>query len=98
MKQVKSAGLVMALGLMATLGACSDAPTTGEGEAPTPSSDVTTAVDEGGEGGEEGAPQSEDADVNYMVALGLMKGHLIVAKSYWINRSFKKLEPHIVIP
>ena len=101
MKRVKSAGLVLALGLMTTLGACSDAPPSGETEGATAPPEVSSEVDEGGEGGEggeEGAPASADADVNYMVALGLMKGHMIVAKELLDQQKYTEAEPHIGHP
>lgn len=102
MKQVKSVGLLMALGLLTTLGACSSDSTTGAGSAqPDPSPSVSSPVvegGEGGEGGEEGAAQSTDADVNYMVTLGLMKGHLIVAKELLDQGKHQEAEPHIGHP
>jgi hypothetical protein len=102
MKQVKSVGLLMALGLITTLGACSSDSTTEAGrEQPVSSPRVTSpAVEggEGGEGGEEGAALSTDADVNYMVTLGLMKGHLIVAKELLDQGKHQEAEPHIGHP
>jgi len=34
-----------------------------------------------------------DADIDYMTALGLMKGHLIVAKELMAQGNYKQAEP-----
>ncbi|MBF2080089.1 MAG: hypothetical protein IGR76_16620 [Synechococcales cyanobacterium T60_A2020_003] len=102
-KPLKSAELFLTLGLTAALGACgSPTPTTNE----SPAADVAPAESpmethseggEGGEGGESGA-SSGDADVDYMTALGLMKGHLIVAAELMDLERYDEAQPHIAHP
>lgn len=57
----------------------------------------TYTVAEGGEGGEGGAA-SDNPDVNYMTALGLMKGHLIVAEELMAAGNYEQAVPHIEHP
>jgi hypothetical protein len=55
---------------------------------------------EGGEGGEDrhSAFHSDDPDVNYMVTLGLMKGHMAVGKELLDEGKPKEAEPHLGHP
>jgi len=52
---------------------------------------------QGGEGGEGGSTSEEGGttDVDYMTTLGLMKGHLLVAKELIAEKQYKQAEPHI---
>ena len=112
-KRLKPVELFLTLGLAATLGACaSPSNNAGAGGEATnePASTVTPAHEgeggvapahegEGGEGGEGGESASTgDAAVDYMTTLGLMKGHLIVAKELMAQGNYKQAEPHIGHP
>ncbi|MFM2429434.1 MAG: hypothetical protein RLZZ511_647 [Cyanobacteriota bacterium] len=54
-------------------------------------------MNEGGEGGE-GGNSSGNPDVDLMTNLGLMKGHLIVAKELIDAKQYKEAVPHIGHP
>jgi hypothetical protein len=108
-KQCKSVELFLTLGLAATvtttMTACSGsvpppAPSGQEASksaAPIASSSATIhAGGEGGEGGE--SASSGNPDVDYMVTLGLMKGHLIVAQELLEQKNYPEAEPHIGHP
>ncbi|HEY9844652.1 MAG TPA: hypothetical protein V6D03_00480, partial [Candidatus Caenarcaniphilales bacterium] len=73
------------------LSACNSVPTSTNSPTPatTPSSETTTA-----------APGSTDQakDVDYMTNLGLMKGHLLVAKELLNQGKPDQAEPHIGHP
>ena len=104
-KQLKPVELFLTLGLAATLGACASLSTNtgGGGEArnepaSTPASTQVTST-EGGEGGEGGESASTgDTNVDYMTTLGLMKGHLMVAKELMAQKNYAQAEPHIGHP
>lgn len=103
-------GLTAALGACGT--PTSTAPDTAPGveETPTQSSPAMESHNEGGEGGEEASEGGEggeggesgdssgDPDVDYMTALGLMKGHLIVAEELRDMQRYDEAEPHIAHP
>ncbi|MGF1600852.1 MAG: hypothetical protein ACFCU8_02330 [Thermosynechococcaceae cyanobacterium] len=98
MGKLRSVELFMALGLSATLVACGPSAPGDSGTDSSPAPAASPAADggEGGEGGEEGS--SIDADVNDMVSLGLMKGHMRVAKELIDLGQYDEAEPHIGHP
>ncbi|WP_319422392.1 hypothetical protein [Pleurocapsa sp. FMAR1] len=53
---------------------------------------------EGAEGGGEGGTATGDPNVDYMTSLGLMKGHLLVAKELMAQKNYEEAEPHIGHP
>ena len=60
-----------------------------------------TRADEGGEGGEGGGHSqgsSVDNDVDLLVVLGQMQGHLLVAQELITQRQFSAAEPHVGHP
>jgi len=91
-KPLKPVEILLAIGLVATLGAC-EGPSIEGGETTENTAPTQEAVGEGGEGGATG-----NADVDYMSALGLMKGHLIVAKELMDEGEYEQAEPHIGHP
>ena len=97
-KPLKPVEMFLAIGLAVTLGACGNSSTdAGEGgEATENTTPAQETVNEGGEGGEGGA--TGNTDVDYMSALGLMKGHLIVAKELMEQGKYDQAEPHIGHP
>lgn len=106
-KQIKPVELFLALGLAATLGACtSPANNAGGGgeatnETSTPASSPVTSAEggEGGDGGEGGESASTgNPNVDYMTTLGLMKGHLMVAEELMAQKNYDQAEPHIGHP
>lgn len=103
-KRLKSVELFLALGLTATLGACAN-PSTNAGnneatnQSASPASPHGATHSQGGEGGEGGeGGATGNADVDYMTALGLMKGHLTVAKELMDQGKYDEAEPHIQHP
>lgn len=63
-----------------------------------PSAELSpAAVSEGGEGGE-GGEATGNADIDLMTNLGLMKGHLIVAKELIDQQQYQAAVPHIGHP
>jgi hypothetical protein len=95
MSKIKAVELFMALGLSAVVVSCGPSNTD---QVNTQSPAATSSVSEGGEGGEGGTAKNTDADVSYMVSLGLMKGHMIVAKELMDQGKPKEAEPHIGHP
>ena len=104
-KQSKTVELFLALGLATALGAC-NTPSTSSGEGSGAVSEATPAATthaggeshaQGGEGGE-GGSTSGNADVDYMVTLGLMKGHLLVAEELREQGNYEEAEPHMSHP
>ncbi len=104
MKRLKAVELFLAIGLVTTLGACGSSPnSTNEvspGEVtPSPSPTVPDDGSEGGEGGEGGeGDASGNPDVDYFTTLGLMQGHLLVAKELMDAGQYAQAEPHIGHP
>jgi hypothetical protein len=99
MKTSRTIQLFLSLGLSAGLIACNGTPPT-DGTA-SPGAESSPSADHGGEGGEggEGATTtSTDADIDFMAALGLMKGHLLVAKELLQAKNYTQAEPHIGHP
>ena len=99
MTQGKSIQLFLAVSLTAAVGTQVLAAVADETNEIARRSTTVTAhvVAEGGEGGEGGAV-SENPDVNYMTALGLMKGHLIVAQELMEAGKSEEAVPHIEHP
>jgi hypothetical protein len=63
---------------------------------PTPES---SEGGEGGEGGESGSHSgSVQSDEDYLVSLGLMKGHLVAAKELLANKDYAAVEQHVGHP
>lgn len=93
----KSIELFLAASLTLALGACNSTTSNNPAapESPTPHASATHSGGEGGEGGEGGVVES---DTDYLTALGLMKGHLIVAKELIEAGKVAEAEPHIEHP
>ena len=94
MKHLRPVELFLAVGLATAVGACGS-PTPEAGEGGEASEEPTTDVaPEGGEGG----ASSGNPDVDYMTALALMKGHLMVAEELMEEGNYAEAEPHIGHP
>lgn len=105
MKQLKPLEIFLAATLAISLTACGGAETPEGEEAGEVGEETEETVGEGGEGGEGGeeghsghSAASSDPDVSYMVSLGLMKGHMIVAKELLDAGKPEEAEPHIGHP
>ncbi|OKH19614.1 hypothetical protein [[Limnothrix rosea] IAM M-220] len=107
MKPIKPVEMFLALGLAASLGACGTPTPEVSGGAEGDEAATTEEVKEkdqsghshGGEGGEGGeGAASGNPDIDYMTALGLMKGHLMVAEELVAAGEFEQSEPHIGHP
>ncbi len=96
-KQSRAVQLFMAVTASATIvGGCAPTtPTATQSPAATPS--PIAKANEGGEGGE-GGETTGNADVDLMINLGLMKGHLMVAQELIDQKKYKEAEPHIAHP
>ncbi len=101
MKQLKPLELFLAATLAVGLTACGGADTPGDEDGGV-TEEIEETVSEGGEGGEEGRSEdsaaSSNPDVNYMISLGLMKGHMMVAKELLDADKPEEAEPHIGHP
>ncbi|WP_448572817.1 hypothetical protein [Trichothermofontia sp.] len=99
MKRLKAVELFLAIGLVTAVGACGSSPTSTSESSPrevSPSPTMQAHGGEGGEGGEGGA--SGNPDVDYLTTLGLMQGHLLVAKELMDAGQYEQAEPHIGHP
>lgn len=107
-KKLKSAELLLSLGLATALVACTSPSTdiNGDGGESANGADPTEKVmdeshsgGEGGEGDEGGeGSASGNPDVDYMTSLALMKGHLMVAEELVAAGNYEEAEPHIGHP
>ncbi|MBP0028396.1 hypothetical protein [Roseofilum sp. Guam] len=106
-KQLKSVELFLAIGLVTTMGASSGATVYHQSQDQESVSTLETIKmasehghghsKQGGEAGE-GGGSSGDPDVDYMTALALMQGHLIVAEELIEAGEYDQAEPHIGHP
>ncbi len=93
-KQSRAVQLFMAVTASATIvvGCAPTTPTATQSPAATPS--PIAKATEGGEGGD----GTGNPDVDLMINLGLMKGHLMVAQELIEQKKYKEAEPHIGHP